>query len=171
MKRWPLWIALVWTILVAVIALIAGADVIGSIGAGICIGFVVYVPLALIAWFFARNKARSSTAREAPQTVEGPGRFAVAVVGESHYQDALQEICGPEGPGGRTFEASLILDDSNPYDPNAVRVDVEGRTVGYLSREAAPIFRKRVAKRRRVTLCQAEIRGSTIYGVWLDLPT
>lgn len=40
-----------------------------------------------------------------------------------------------------TVEAQLVLDDDNPYDPKAVRIDIRGETVGHLSRELARDYR------------------------------
>ncbi len=64
------------------------------------------------------------------------GKFPLACVGESHYQDTLELVCGPREEEGEDLEVSAILslEDSNPYDTDAVRVDVDGRTVGYLNR-------------------------------------
>jgi hypothetical protein len=63
----------------------------------------------------------------------------VNVVGESNYQPAIREACGWE-PGTDThFEcfAELVPEPTNRYDPNAVRVDLNGACVGYLSRADA----------------------------------
>lgn len=63
----------------------------------------------------------------------------VNVVGESNYQPAIRKVCGWE-PGTDThFEcfAELVPEPTNRYDPNAVRVDIDGACVGYLSRADA----------------------------------
>jgi len=63
----------------------------------------------------------------------------VNVVGESNYQPTIREACGWE-PGTDThFEcfAELVPEPTNRYDPNAVRVDINGACVGYLSRADA----------------------------------
>ncbi len=66
-----------------------------------------------------------------------------AVVGESHYQDALlatSTIC-EAGPEGRpTFTAVLIAEPQNPYDPNAIAIYSPHGTLGYLSREDALVY-------------------------------
>ena len=61
MKRWPLSISIIWAILITVIALIAGSEALAAILAGAVVGFVIYVPLALIAWLFARFKPAKET--------------------------------------------------------------------------------------------------------------
>jgi HIRAN domain-containing protein len=116
-------------------------------------------------------------------TLPGPGTFQIEVVGESHYQGALQAVCGPRCPEGedRFVRATLVQEDSNAHDPKAVRVDIQGQTVGYLSRETARLYRAqlRQAGHPGITAgCAARIRGGWDrgggdrghYGVWLDLP-
>lgn len=113
----------------------------------------------------------------------GDGTFAHAVVGESYYQDNLERICGPRKPEGehRFIEATLIMDDENPHDNQAVVVKIHGLTVGHLRRDAARTYRmalRRLGYRRKVIMhCQACIRGGWQrddnighYGVWLDIP-
>ena len=57
--------------------------------------------------------------------------FAVKVVGESFHDDNLRELCGPANDHVRRFKktAVLILEDNNPYDRNAVRVEIGWLTV------------------------------------------
>jgi HIRAN domain-containing protein len=60
------------------------------------------------------------------------------IVGESYRQDAIRQLWrGPE----TTYNAALIPENDNPHDSNAVRVEVEGCHVGYLSRETAEDYR------------------------------
>ena len=76
--------------------------------------------------------------------LQGHGTYAVPLVGESHYQEALKAIRGPQtGPAKAT--ASMIPEDDNPHDANAVRVEINGMKVGHLSREMAKIYREVMA--------------------------
>jgi len=60
------------------------------------------------------------------------------VVGESHYQDTLRAAKQTSDDAEPVFLASLVAEPTNPYDPNAVRVDLEPLgTIGYLARESA----------------------------------
>jgi hypothetical protein len=70
------------------------------------------------------------------------GDETLEVVGESHYQDALWAAVGGyrTDPVREDCVALLVPEPSNEYDPNAIRVVVEGRTVGYLSRENAALY-------------------------------
>ena len=72
----------------------------------------------------------------------GPGTFEIEVVGESHYQEALVQICGGRSEESARFvtTAVLVLDDDNPYDAKAVRVEIDGHAVGHMSRENARQF-------------------------------
>lgn len=57
------------------------------------------------------------------------------VVGESHYQDALEQISGGYARDSQAIvtTATIALDPGNKFDPNAVRVEIDGETVGFLA--------------------------------------
>jgi hypothetical protein len=111
------------------------------------------------------------------------GNFDFEIVGESYYQAALKNLVGDPDKHGTTGEltAHLIPEDQNPHDDKAVRVDINGYTVGYMSRDDARSFRRRLTNKKltsKVTSCKAVILGGGIhtqtkqnlsYGVWLDL--
>ena len=116
-------------------------------------------------------------------TIKGNGLYQLEVVGESYYQDALKEICGPRTEEGVEKEvlATMVWEDDNPKDDLAVRIDIDGKTVGYLSKPFARLFRQTVADAgygRVPTQCKAIItggwdrgkRGKGNYGVRLDFP-
>ena len=137
------------------------------------------VGYALYRYLFRRSPAGSV----AVGRLRGPELFEAPIVGESKYQKALEQICG-----GRTtdsaekyVDATLVLEDSNPYDDKAVRIHIDGKTVGYLSRADARSYRQRLEEaghRQLVGICAAVIRGGWDrgsgdrghFGVWLDLP-
>jgi hypothetical protein len=107
------------------------------------------------------------------------GEFEVDVVGESRHQRELQEIALHSAPG-KSLTAVLILEDDNPADKNAVLVTILGRKVGYLARDDAPTFRKRLKKKAdwsAVSVCRAVLTGGhelpngtkASFGVMLDL--
>ncbi len=107
------------------------------------------------------------------------GHELVNVAGESHYQDALRQITGgQEGSIRQDTTAHLIAEPENPYDPNAVRVEIEGKKVGYLPRTVAgdygPLLEP-ITARRRVAACEALVAGdssaeASSLGVFLRLP-
>jgi hypothetical protein len=110
------------------------------------------------------------------------GEYPLACVGESHYQGALRGICGGRSAEGvdQVVNAVLCLEDTNPYDSEAVRVDVEGVTVGYLSRQDARAYRTLLSTvgYSDALECRGVIRGGWDrgandrgnYGIWLDVP-
>ncbi|MFN3582930.1 HIRAN domain-containing protein [Phenylobacterium sp.] len=129
---------------------------------------------------------RGEPAPEAPH-IEGHGDFDQPVVGEAHYQAALDAICGGKCEEGHELEvvAELVPEPSNPHDANAVAVFIGGRKVGYLPRDIAYAWseglRNRGSAGRRYS-CDAMIVGGWrrtkrsgqldegSYGVRLDLP-
>lgn len=74
--------------------------------------------------------------------------FDIDIVGESHYQAALERIAGGKHRDSAELEctATLVLEDSNPHDGNAVRIDIAGQTVGYFPRDDAKTYRRVLAK-------------------------
>jgi hypothetical protein len=133
---------------------------------------------------FGSKKTPEPTSSE-PDEVElrGNGSFALEVVGESHYQENLEKICGQRKENGENLvtDATLILENNNPYDKQAVRVEISGLHVGYLSREVARLYREQIrlgGHPRAIGTCKARIKGGWErkngdkghYGVWLDIP-
>jgi hypothetical protein len=110
--------------------------------------------------------------------IEGPGAFAVDVVGVSQYQRVL-EAAAEEGSA--IVDAALILEDSNSYDDQAVAVHLDGQRAGYLSRANARLYRADLAAagaERADVRCKAKIVGGfetrggerAHFGLKLDLP-
>ena len=143
-----------------------------DVGAGLMLAGIVFV----IGW-----KRQGGLRSIISVKLKGDGSFDVEVVGESHYQTALESICGPRtrDSTSKHVEAVLVLDDSNKYDPKAVRVEINGKIVGHLSREDAQTYRDKLDAMKRPgarATCAAHIvggwdrgsgdRGS--YGVYLD---
>jgi hypothetical protein len=111
-----------------------------------------------------------------PIEVSGSGAFLTPVVGESFYQLALEAIAGRRTEHGWNLpaKATLVCENSNSHDPKAVRVDICGQRVGYLSRERARKHRQRYGQ--RTVHCAALIVGgwerngeTGHFGVKLDI--
>lgn len=133
--------------------------------------------------FGGKGSDQSASAEPDIVQLRGKGDFALEVVGESHYQHNLETICGPRTEEGenRVVEARLLLEDNNPHDNKAVRVEISELQVGYLKREVARIYREQLRQNehpRAIGLCAAKIKGgwkrkggsTGHYGVWLDIP-
>lgn len=70
--------------------------------------------------------------------IENLSSFKFSVVGESFYQDELEEIFEEHGDGERAFVgAYLTPEDDNEYDKNAVAVVVNQKIIGHLSKTDA----------------------------------
>lgn len=109
------------------------------------------------------------------------GHELINVAGESHYQEALRELCPRTGAEEVRCEAlaALVPEPDNPHDPNAVIVQIEGRLVGYLPRAVAESYGSLLAvyaRRRTRATCRAVIAGrapqggTPNLGVFLTLP-
>ena len=102
-----------------------------------------------------------------------------AVVGESHYQDALRattEVCVDTFEGRPAFTAVLVGESENAYDSNAIAVYSRRGKLGYLSRDNALAYRgvlEEVARRGyHGGACGAHLtggEGGKSYGVVLRL--
>lgn len=77
--------------------------------------------------------------RPAVSVVLLSGRDDLEVVGELAYQDVLWRLCsGTVGDRIRCdIVAVLVPEPTNPYDANAIAVQIDGQTVGYLPRATA----------------------------------
>jgi hypothetical protein len=99
------------------------------------------------------------------------GDELVRVVGTSHYQDALEALAPRAADEQVRVDsiARLVPEPTNPHDPDAIAVQIEGRLVGYLSRDENRRWRDVVP-----VACEAMVagrEGTTGLGVFLRLPT
>lgn len=128
------------------------------------------------------TRARPSLSNEQIFSWPPLGDYDFEIVGESHYQDSLKKLAGEHDQGGanRQCVARLIPEDDNQYDDKAVCVEIENKVVGYLSREDARSFRRRLGTKKltgQTTICNAMIMGGSTrntgevlsYGVLLDI--
>jgi len=136
--------------------------------------------MGLLSRLFGRSRKSTPLIADIP----GPGTFSMEVVGESHYQRELENICGGRTVDGvnKIVQATLIHEDDNPYDNQAIRVDIEGMTVGHLNRKIARQYRRQLKEAGYPGItanCSAKIVGGWdtgngdrgYFGVFLDLPT
>jgi hypothetical protein len=123
------------------------------------------------------RQSQQRTSRHPIQPVLLKGGETVEVVGESHYLPALLQLTGRRQQEHVRQEvvASLVPEPTNPYDPNAVSVHVDGRQVGYLSRHDAVAYASVIgglASEGHVGACRGWIcgrEGTPNLGVFLDL--
>lgn len=132
-------------------------------------------------WKVFRRAVPRDDDGKAPK-IRGPGRFAVEVVGESFYRDALKARFGLKRGSDDDSEceasALLRLEDDNPHDSQAVGVYIDGAKVGHLSRAMARDFRQSI-KRDGLSRCKEFVVDAVVYlpedddehySVSLDLP-
>lgn len=94
--------------------------------------------------------------------------YETEIVGESNYQTNIESFCA--GGSNVDLSADLILENDNPHDPKAVRVDIGRKTVGYLSRQDARTYRKMLASGSADTSYAALVRGTLgRRGIYLSL--
>jgi HIRAN domain len=103
------------------------------------------------------------------------GDDLVRVVGTSHYQDALLDLTG--GRAGdeeiRVQKVALFVPEpDNPHDPNAIAITIDGRLVGYLSRDENQRWLDVVSGHEvGAEAMIAGRQGTTGLGVFLRVPT
>lgn len=113
--------------------------------------------MGIFGWLFRKRSAAY---------IVGDGLFEFNIVGESRYQPALDRMCGGRTEDGHEHEcqALLVEEPNNPHDGNAVKVTIQGETVGYLSRDAAPRYKK--AARAAGLSGQPVLVDALIVGGW-----
>lgn len=87
--------------------------------------------------------------------------YLVDIVGEQSYQANLRKIAGPKQEKSKYVEvmARVVSEPFNAYDKNAVKIEINGLTVGYLSRDDAKLLADKVINKTVPAL---------INGGWLD---
>lgn len=119
--------------------------------------------------------SRPPSAAGAPLALDlGGESFPQEIVGESHHQAQLRDIARGVGPVRLDRWAVLRPEDTNPHDPRAVRVEIQGHHVGYLSRADAARARRALGASLTADAgfwVPARIYGGgdRAYGVWLAL--
>jgi hypothetical protein len=140
--------------------------------------------MGLFTNFFSPKVPQKESDKTEVFALIGGLKFQLRITGEEYYQHSLEAICGPHRRAGvnRLETAWLILGDKNNRNQHAVRVEIHGRTVGYLTPQAAISYRRKLFERNTPTAvgrCQAMIKGGWIssdgrkgpFEVWLDTPS
>jgi len=97
------------------------------------------------------------------------GQFACTIAAAPRQQ-VIQQLAQENGinpddsPVTKThiLKARLITDNSNPFDSDVVHIDIDGRTVYYLSREESRSFHRRLDEKgvsNQIIICNAIISG------------
>lgn len=157
--------------------------------------FILIAIVAVVTYFFWPKKtganhqappgiSKQQTSRPVVYGFQWPAldEYEFEVVGESFYQNTLQRLAGEHNNEAARVctTATLVPENDNKHDDKAVRVDIEGHTVGYLQRDEARSFRRRLGAKKlgaSITSCGARIMGGftdkhgkkASYGVRLDI--
>jgi restriction system protein len=123
------------------------------------------------------NIVRFQTSYEEPYPLE--------VRGESFYKENIGNVSNylgeDEGVNVDDLIAHLVLENENKSDPgNAVRIEIDGKIVGYLSRPSARLYRQKLINLGipdAIGECSASVKGGFIkrdgsqadFGVRLDI--
>jgi len=97
--------------------------------------------------------------------------WLVDVVGESFCQDAIEAVSGgrtEDGGAVPLVTAQLVREPDNPYDPNAVRVDIGGQCCGHIPRADARDYHSTInalAAIGRPASCRAWLTGGWQRGI------
>ena len=108
---------------------------------------VIAVIIGVIIWYALKAKKAASETSINPTLSNASYNYNI--VGEQSYQNNLKKIAGPKEEESKFFEcyAKVSSEPFNQYDKNAVKVEINGLLVGYLSRgEAAKLAGKVVNK-------------------------
>ena len=108
---------------------------------------VIAVIVGVVIWYVlkAKNALNKTSANPALSNTS----YSYSIVGEQSYQNNLKKIAGPKEEESKFFEcyAEVSSEPFNQYDKNAVKVEINGLLVGYLSKgEAAKLAGKVINK-------------------------
>lgn len=82
-------------------------------------------------------------------TTRSTAAYNFNIVGEGSYQNNLKKIAGPKEEQSKSYQCSakVTSEPTNKFDKNAIKVEINGMLVGYLSREdAQKLAGKRVSR-------------------------
>ena len=108
---------------------------------------VIAIIVGVVIWYVLRAKKAASETNINPALSNTS--YAYNIVGEQSYQNNLKKIAGPKEEESKFFEcyAKVSSEPFNQYDKNAVKVEINGLLVGYLSKgEAAKLAGKVINK-------------------------
>ena len=117
------------------------------------LGFGIAAILLFIAWLKRQDTIKKKTtgihtitAKRLPAFL-GDGQFEQEIVGESFYQGALEVIAGERDEEGveEYIAATILPENDNTHDANAVAIFIGDEKVGYFARSEASEIREELA--------------------------
>ncbi|WP_180031649.1 hypothetical protein [Acinetobacter sp. YH12245] len=120
---------------------------------------VIAIIVGVVIWYVlkAKKAASETSINPNPNNIS----YTYDIVGEQAYQNNLKKIAGPKEEESKFFEcyANVSSDPFNQYDKNAIKVEINGLTVGYISKVEAAKLAGRVINKTV---------PAVIDGGWLD---
>lgn len=140
--------------------------------------------MSLLSDLFSSVIAKPQPGNQNVIHLSGDGTYAMDITGEENYQTALEDLGGPRLPEGvhQVETARLVIADNRTgSNRNAVRVEIRGQLVGYLSLQDTIQYRHYLRTRGKSNVygqCSALITGGWVtpdgtqgpYYVALDIP-
>lgn len=133
---------------------------------------IIAIVIGVIIWFVlkAKRAANETSINPTPNKTS----YAYNIVGEQSYQNNLKKIAGPKEDKSKFFEcyAKVSSEPFNQYDKNAVKVEINGLTVGYLSKSEAAKLAGRVINKTVPAVINGgwkDEEGTGSYGVKLAI--
>ncbi len=98
---------------------------------------IIAIVIGAIIWFIFKGKKAANETNINPTLSNAS--YIYNIVGEQSYQNNLKKIAGPKEEKSKFFEcyAKVSSEPFNQYDKNAVKVEINGLIVGYLSKGEA----------------------------------
>lgn len=120
---------------------------------------VIAIIVGVVIWYVLKAKKAVNETNINPALSNDS--YSYNIVGEQSYQNNLKKIAGPKEEESKFFEcyAKVSSEPFNQYDKNAVKVEINGLLVGYLSRGEAAKLAGRVINKTV---------PAVIDGGWLD---
>ena len=115
--------------------------------------FLILV-IIIILWFKRSNKSSNNFSSKSIE-------YTFEIVGEQSCQRNLRKLAGEKEEESKFVEvtAKVLSDPFNKFDKNAVKVEIDGLLVGFLSKEQAKLLSGKVINK--------EV-PAVIDGGWLD---
>ena len=109
----------------------------------------IVIAVIVVAGIWYVLKAKKAVNKKSVNPTLSNASYSYNIVGEQSYQNNLKKIAGPKEEESKFFEcyAKVSSEPFNQYDKNAVKVEINGLLVGYLSKgEAAKLAGKVINK-------------------------
>lgn len=115
----------------------------------ILVAIVIVVAILVSQDFFKKNDSQSNEIQKIKSSLNNSSNvnYNFNIVGEGFYQQNLRKIAGPKEEISKFHEctARITSEPTNKFDKNAVKVEINGLLVGYLSRgDAQKLAGKRI---------------------------